>query len=150
MVFWLSGFHVPESLITALVQTTCRAKQWPLDKSCLYTKVTEFIHKEQVTERLPHGTYIEGIYLEGAKWERGALARQDPKQLVVEMPLIQLVPVEAHQLKLRDIITTPVYVTQNRRTAMGEGWIFDASLPSSVHPSLWILQGVALVMNTDV
>ena len=37
---WLSGLHIPESYLTALVQTTCRAKGWALDKSTLYTQVT--------------------------------------------------------------------------------------------------------------
>ena len=38
---WLSGLHIPESYLTALVQATCRKNQWPLDKSTLYTSVTE-------------------------------------------------------------------------------------------------------------
>lgn len=37
---WLSGLHIPESYLTALVQTTCRAKGWALDKSTLFTQVT--------------------------------------------------------------------------------------------------------------
>lgn len=40
-VMWLSGLHIPESYLTALVQATCRRNQWPLDKSTLYTSVTE-------------------------------------------------------------------------------------------------------------
>jgi dynein heavy chain len=32
-VIWLSGLHIPESYLTALVQTTCRSKGWALDKS---------------------------------------------------------------------------------------------------------------------
>ena len=36
---WLSGLHIPESYLSALVQTTCRRKNWPLDKSTLYTQV---------------------------------------------------------------------------------------------------------------
>lgn len=38
-VMWLSGLHIPESYLSALVQTTCRRKNWPLDKSTLYTQV---------------------------------------------------------------------------------------------------------------
>ena len=38
---WLSGLHIPESYLTALVQATCRKNGWPLDKSTLYTSVTE-------------------------------------------------------------------------------------------------------------
>lgn len=37
---WLSGLHIPESYLTGLVQTTCRLKNWALDKSTLYTIVT--------------------------------------------------------------------------------------------------------------
>lgn len=38
-VMWLSGLHIPESYLTALVQTSCRNKKWALDKSTLYTVV---------------------------------------------------------------------------------------------------------------
>ena len=41
---WLSGLHIPESYLTALVQATCRKNGWPLDKSTLYTAVTE-VHR---------------------------------------------------------------------------------------------------------
>ena len=40
-VMWLSGLHIPESYLTALVQATCRKNGWPLDRSTLYTNVTE-------------------------------------------------------------------------------------------------------------
>merc|ERR1719277_832541 len=80
-VFWLSGFHIPESLLSALVQASCRRRGWALDKSTLYTKCTKYSEKNQVTKLLD-GTYAEGLYLEGARWdvEAGCLARQLPKQ----------------------------------------------------------------------
>ena len=31
-VMWLSGLHIPESYLTALVQATCRKNGWPLDR----------------------------------------------------------------------------------------------------------------------
>jgi len=67
-VIWLSGLHIPESYLTALVQTTCRAKQWALDKSTLYTLVTKERNPDSIKKRLEHGTYIQGLYIEGAKW----------------------------------------------------------------------------------
>ena len=64
------------------------------------------------------GIYVMGIYLEGAKWdaERMCLARQDPKVLVVELPILQVIPIEAAKLKLQNTFRTPVYVTQDRRS----------------------------------
>jgi len=54
-VIWLSGLHVPESYLTALVQATCRKNGWPLDKSTLYTSVTNYADPEDVTERIHQG-----------------------------------------------------------------------------------------------
>jgi len=148
---WLSGLHIPESYLTALVQTTCRAKNWALDKSTLYTIVTKHKDAREIKKRLEHGTYIHGLYLEGAKWnsDRDCLDYQDPMELIVEMPLIQIVPVEANKLKLRGTIKTPVYVTQDRRNAMGNGLVFEADLKTDRHISHWVLQGVCMVLNTD-
>ena len=80
-VVWLSGLHIPESYLTALVQTTCRRYKWPLDRSTLYTKVTQFTDRSQIEEGLLDGCYVEGLYLEGASWdyERCCLQRQHPK-----------------------------------------------------------------------
>lgn len=150
-VFWLSGFHIPESLLSALVQASCRRRGWALDKSTLYTKVTSYTERSQVPEKLMDGTYVEGLYLEGARWdmEAGCLARQLPKQLIQLMPFIEVIPVEANRLKLRDELPTPVYITQLRRNAMGVGLVFEANLHTKEHPSIWVLQGVAMMLNDD-
>eukprot|EP00898_Chlorokybus_atmophyticus_P006649 jgi/Chlat1/6986/Chrsp56S00523 len=141
-VMWLSGLHTPETYIAALVQTACRDRGWPLDKSTLYTKVTA---------ALKHGCYVTGLYLEGAAWdlESAMLKRQEPKQLVVELPILQIIPVEASRLKLQNTFRTPVYVTQARRNAMGVGLVFEADLATTEHSSHWVLQGAALCLNID-
>jgi len=153
-VMWLSGLGIPESYLTALVQATCRAKNWPLDKSTLYTRVTSYTHESQLPAdgtRDESGCYVQGLFLEGASWdlERGCLAQQRPKQLVEELPILQVIPIEASRLKLQNTFRTPVYVTQSRRNAMGVGLVFEADLYSTEHASHWVLQGVALALNTD-
>lgn len=55
-VMWLSGLHIPESYLTALVQATCRRNGWPLDRSTLFTQVTKFQDAEEVNERAGQGT----------------------------------------------------------------------------------------------
>ncbi|CAM6084343.1 unnamed protein product [Calypogeia fissa] len=150
-VMWLSGLHIPETYIAALIQTACRDRGWPLDKSTVYTQVTKFTHPDQVTEKPKHGCYVQGLYLEGAAWDEETcmLKYQDPKHLVVELPILQLFPIEASKLKLTNTFRTPVYVTQARRNAMGVGLIFEADVATTIHPSHWVLQGVALVLNID-
>jgi dynein heavy chain len=150
-VMWLSGLSIPETYTAALVQTTCRRYGWPLDKTTLFTKVTKYTVASQVGEKLIDGCYVSGLYLEGAAWdvENRQLVRQQPKQLVQELPIMQIVPVELNKLKLHGTIRVPLYITQQRRNAMGVGLMMDADLDTREHSSHWVLQGVALALNTD-
>lgn len=50
---------------------------------------------------------------------------------------------------LQNTFRTPVYTTSKRRNAMGVGLIFEADLPTTVHPNRWVLQGVCLILNDD-
>lgn len=54
-VMWLSGLHIPESYLTALVQATCRKNGWPLDHSTLYTQVTQYRSEDEIKERPAQG-----------------------------------------------------------------------------------------------
>ncbi|CAL8247788.1 unnamed protein product [Merluccius merluccius] len=150
-VMWLSGLHIPESYLTALVQATCRKNGWPLDRSTLYTQVTEFRSEEEVNEKPGQGCFVSGLYLEGADWdmEEGCLVRSKAKVLVVQLPILKVIPIEAHRLSLRNTLRTPVYTTSMRRNAMGVGLVFEADLFTTKHISHWVLQGVCLCLNSD-
>lgn len=52
-VLWISGLHIPETYLAALVQIACRLHNWPLDRSTLYTNVSEFVDANDVTLRPP-------------------------------------------------------------------------------------------------
>jgi len=79
----------------------------------MYTEVTKTTDPKDVTKRLDQGTYVQGLYIEGARWnmDKDCLDVQKPKELVDLMPLIEVIPIEANKLKLRGTIKTPVYVT---------------------------------------
>ena len=117
----------------------------------MFTQVTNITDAyAEITEKPIDGCYVTGLWLEGGAWdlETSHLRYQDPKVLVSELHVLQVIPVEANRLKLHGVFLTPVYVTQNRRNAMGVGWVFDAHLASDLHESVWSLQGVALMLNT--
>ncbi|KAL0279460.1 UNVERIFIED_CONTAM: hypothetical protein PYX00_001008 [Menopon gallinae] len=151
IVIWLSGLHIPESYLTALVQIACRKNGWPLDRSTLYTAVTKYKSPDEVEDRPDQGCFIQGLFLEGARWDMttGSLHRSYPKVLIEELPVLEMTPVERHRLKLQNTLRTPVYTTSLRRNAMGVGLVFEADLATRDHISHWILQGVCLVLNTD-
>lgn len=52
---------------------------------------------------LMQGCYVRGFYLEGARWdiEEGCLRRSHPKVLVTELPIMYIIPIEFHKLKLQ-------------------------------------------------
>uniref|UniRef100_A0A8C3JB17 Dynein axonemal heavy chain 10 n=1 Tax=Calidris pygmaea TaxID=425635 RepID=A0A8C3JB17_9CHAR len=150
-VMWLSGLHIPESYLTALVQATCRRNRWPLDHSTLYTEVTTYRTAEDITEGSIQGCFVSGLFLEGADWdtEQSCLTKSKPGVLVVELPILKIIPIEAHRLKLQNTLRTPVYTTSQRRNAMGAGLVFEADLYTTKHISHWVLQGVCLTLNAD-
>ncbi|KAI8122976.1 axonemal, Dynein heavy chain 10 [Lucilia cuprina] len=133
------------------LQVACRKNGWPLDKSQMYTCVTNFIDPDDIEERPTTGCYITGLYIEGARWdlEQMQLDRSHPKILVEELPILSVVPIEAHRLKLQNTFRAPVYMTSQRRNAMGVGLVFEADLVTSKDLSHWILQGVCLTLNKD-
>uniref|UniRef100_A0A8C5JCI3 Dynein-1, subspecies f n=1 Tax=Junco hyemalis TaxID=40217 RepID=A0A8C5JCI3_JUNHY len=150
-VMWLSGLHIPESYLTALVQATCRKNRWPLDHSTLYTEVTKYRKPEDITEGAAQGCYVSGLFLEGADWdiEQGCLTQSKPRVPVVELPILKIIPIEAHRLRLQNTLRTPVYTTSLRRNAMGYGLVFEADLYTTRHISWWVLQGVCLTLNAE-
>ncbi len=84
--------------------------------------MTKFVTPSQVAERMTDGCYVSGLYLEGAAWnvENQCLIRQPPKVLVQELPIMMIIPVELNKLKLHGTIRVPLYITQQRRNAMGK------------------------------
>merc|ERR1712054_688067 len=82
---WMSGLHIPETYLAALVQQCCRSKGWALDRSTLFTKTTKMKSESEVKEKPEFGAFVRGLFLEGAAWdhENSVLRRQDPKVLVV-------------------------------------------------------------------
>jgi dynein heavy chain len=149
IAMWLTGLHIPATYLAAVVQTTCRAKRWPLDKSTLYTKVTPYVSADQLPGLPESGCYVQGLFLHGAAWdlEQRCLKRQPSKVLVQPLPVLEIIPVEAHRVRLQGMLPTPVYVTQLRRNAMGVGLVFQANLDTRHHLSHWVLQGVALTLE---
>ncbi|KAJ4941359.1 hypothetical protein JOQ06_011242 [Pogonophryne albipinna] len=148
---WLSGLQIPESYLTALVQTACRKNGWPLDLSTLYTEVTQYRSEDEISDKPGQGCYVSGLYLEGADWdmENGCLVKSQPKVLVVELPILKVIPIEASRLRLQNTLRTPVYTTSLRRNAMSVGLVFEADLFTTMHLSNWVLRGVCLCLNSD-
>ena len=61
---WLSGLFNPQSFLTAIMQTTARRQELPLDKMCLVSDVTTITCREDVQGPPKEGVYINGLFME--------------------------------------------------------------------------------------
>lgn len=76
----------------------------------LITLRTQFIGADEITEKAPSGCYVSGLYLEGARWDTDSdcLAKSHPKVLIEELPILRVIPIEAHRLKL--VVSTLIHL----------------------------------------
>ena len=61
---WLSGFFNPQSFLTAIMQSTARKNELPLDRMCLVCEVTKKYSKEEFSGPPREGAYIHGLFME--------------------------------------------------------------------------------------
>ena len=86
---WLSGFFNPQSFLTAVMQSTARKNELPLDKMCLVCEVTKKC-KEEMTQPPKEGACVHGLYMEGARWDinTNAIGESFLKDLYPLMPVM--------------------------------------------------------------
>uniref|UniRef100_A0A8B9HTW9 Dynein, axonemal, heavy chain 9 n=1 Tax=Astyanax mexicanus TaxID=7994 RepID=A0A8B9HTW9_ASTMX len=75
---WLAGFFNPQSFLTAIMQSTARRNEWPLDKMSLQCDVLKK-NREDFSSPPREGAYVHGLFMEGARWD--TQGRSLPKAL---------------------------------------------------------------------
>ena len=147
-VVWLGALFNPQSFLTAVMQTTARRNDWPLDKTKIVTDVTKK-HVEQIEGPPRDGAYVSGLTLEGARWDEkaGCLEDSRPKELYCKMPVVQVKAIQVDKAALGDIYSCPVYVTECRFRQE----VFTAQLKykKSDGSLKYILAGVCMFLDCD-
>ncbi|NXM68229.1 DYH17 protein, partial [Serilophus lunatus] len=141
---WLAGFFNPQSFLTAIMQSTARKKQWPLDKMCLAVDVTKKT-REDITFPPREGSYIHGLFIEGARWDvpSGSLAEARLQELSPAMPVLLLRAVPADRADTAGAYECPVYKTRLR----GPTFVWTFNLKTKEKAAKWVLAGVALLLE---
>ena len=147
-VVWLGALFNPQSFLTAVMQTTARRNDWPLDKTKIVTEVTKK-QVDQIEAPPRDGAYIHGLTLEGARIDEKVNALEDsrPKELFYSMPVIQVKAVTADKADMRDVYQCPVYTTEARFRQE----VFTAQLKfKKDHGEIkWILAGVCMFLDVE-
>ncbi|XP_074778161.1 dynein axonemal heavy chain 17 [Athene noctua] len=142
---WLSGFFNPQSFLTAVMQSTARKNEWPLDKMCLAVEVTKK-NREDITAPPREGAYVHGLFMEGARWDApaGGIADARLKEPAPPMPVIAVRAVPAARLDTTNGYECPVYKTRMR----GPTYVWTFNLKTKERAAKWILAAVALLLQT--
>ena len=64
---WLPGFFNPQSFLTAIMQSTARKNELPLDRMSLACEVTKKT-RDELTSPPRDGANIHGLFMEGARY----------------------------------------------------------------------------------
>jgi len=155
-VYWLPGFYFTQSFLTGTLQNYARKYKLAIDTLGWSFEVKRE-PAEDLTSKAEDGCYIDGLFFDGAGWNKAdnVLAEQDPKVLFVPVPVLHFQPVESKKIALTEKdYRCPIYKTSERKgtlstTGHSTNFVLDIVIPSSVHADHWILRGVACLTSLD-
>jgi len=144
---WITALFNPMAYITAILQTTARANDLPLDQMDTWTDFLEQTEASQMTAYPETGMYIHGFFMEGARWDgkKQVLAESVPKELHPAMPIMQVRGLVHGSYSEDGIYKCPIYTTSMR----GPTYVFAGTIKTSDKINKWVLAGVCLLMNDD-
>ncbi|XP_017386887.1 dynein heavy chain 9, axonemal isoform X3 [Cebus imitator] len=141
---WLTAFFNPQSFLTAIMQSTARKNEWPLDQMALQCDVTKK-NREEFRSPPREGVYVHGLFMEGARWDTqaGIITEAKLKDLTPPMPVMFIKAIPADKQDCRSVYCCPVYKTSQR----GPTYVWTFNLKTKENPSKWVLAGVALLLQ---
>ena len=141
---WLPGFFNPQSFLTAIMQSTARKNELPLDKMSLACEVTKKT-KEEMQAPPREGAYIHGLFMEGARWDTniGSICESRLKELHPLMPVMYIKALTQDKQEMRNLYDYPVYKTRQR----GPTYVWTFNLRTKEKASKWVIAGVALLLQ---
>jgi len=148
MSVWIPGLFNPMAYITAVLQTTARKDNLPLDQLDVWTDVTSMQHADRIESYSEEGMYVHGLFMEGARWDskRAVIAESIAKELHPMLPVVRVRAVLHSEYEQDNIFLCPVFSTTKR----GGTYVFKSTLKTSHRVNKWVLAGVAIVMSDDI
>jgi dynein heavy chain len=153
--FWLPGFYYPQGFMTGALQSHARRYQLAIDTLSFGFTIKSMEGAEDVPSCPDDGVYLDGLYLEAARWDR-RLKKLRPSnigEMMSQMPVIHVIPLQDYVEPVEDY-QCPLYKTNIRAgilntTGQSTNYVLHISLPTDQDPSSWVLMGTAMVTMTN-
>lgn len=152
-VFWFSGFFFPQAFITGCLQNYARKYTIAIDRLAFEYRVIDDITPEDVTEPPDDGVYVNGMFMEGGRWDsrKKAISQPLPKELFSSFPIIWLNPIPDRVPETEGFYECPLYKTVLRTgtlstTGHSTNFVMYLEITSRDHPDVWILGGCAMFL----
>ncbi|KAM3621055.1 uncharacterized protein V6R79_005381 [Siganus canaliculatus] len=146
---WLPGFTNPNCFLTAVLQSY--AQQHYVSVAKLSWKFTVSTVDDINIHKPPEdGVYVQGLYLEGAAWDKinSCLKEPEPLQMVCPMPAVHFQPVKLRMKPTNRVYCCPCYRVSG--SAGRESFVVTVRLSSgAVTSDHWIKRGAALLLSLD-
>jgi len=150
---WLSGLFNSMSFLTAVMQTTARANQLPLDYMTNRVRFSNIRDVSDIITQPPTGVNVHGLFMEGSGWEdgkgddEGYITDSKMKDLHPYMPIANVYSVHIDEMDWTAMYHCPVFATSLR----GATFIFQANvrMDPDDDEKRWILAGAALLTQDD-
>ncbi|KAI8819310.1 dynein heavy chain and region D6 of dynein motor-domain-containing protein [Fimicolochytrium jonesii] len=153
IVFWLSGFFFTQSFLTGCLQNYARKYTIPIDLLGLEFQVQA---TRSAGVRPEEGAYINGLFLEGARWDiqENSIVESFPRVLYDSMPIIWLKPGERSKFQTNNTYDCPVYKTSARRgtlstTGHSTNYVMSMRLLTKDPEDQWVRRGVCGLLQLN-
>merc|ERR1719262_2121246 len=148
---WISGFFNAMAFITALMQTTSRRTQQPLDFMRQRSRFLNIRDHKELAGVPPDGVYVHGLFMEGAGWEEGKgedegyVTDSKMKELHPIMPVNNIISLHVDEMSWNCMYHCPVFITSLR----GATFVYQANVRMDADDNelRWILAGAAMLLT---
>ncbi|WIA13579.1 hypothetical protein OEZ85_007146 [Tetradesmus obliquus] len=155
--FWLPGFFFPQGFMTGVLQMHARKYSIPIDSLSFGFEVTQSQSGSAVAEPPADGIFVDGLWIDGGRWDStaGCLQESQPGVMRAPLPVVHFKPVQSYEPPAEQY-QCPLYKTSERAgvlstTGQSTNFVLCVSLPVArgTGTDFWVLQGVALLCQLD-